>query len=338
MHDTADDLIVESLGADLWVARMPLPMRVEPVNCYLGRAPDGSLVVIDTGLDVGAHQLWLAALAQIGAAPADISQIIITHFHPDHIGASATLAELSGADVYASAITVEQTPGVWGPGLADYLERMALHLLRHGMPAARIGMIGDDPTLARSAVRVPDRLLAVEGVSVQFADATWRIIATPGHADGHISLFDAEGRRLIAGDHLLERISPAVGRFPDHATNPLALYLASLRTVAALDIELVLPGHGKSFSHARARCEQLLEHHESRLDACILAIANGAGTTWEVAQQVFGSHHDPMNERFAVTEALAHLALGQARGLVSANQPEASLCKWDLLASDRLVP
>ncbi|MBC7644974.1 MAG: MBL fold metallo-hydrolase, partial [Thermoleophilia bacterium] len=116
MHDAAANLTVEPLSGDLWVARMPLPMRVEPVNCYIARAADGSLVVIDTGIDVGAEQLWHAALAQIGATTAEISQIIVTHFHPDHIGAAATLAELSGAEVYASAITVEQTPGVWGPG------------------------------------------------------------------------------------------------------------------------------------------------------------------------------------------------------------------------------
>ncbi|MBC7644576.1 MAG: MBL fold metallo-hydrolase, partial [Thermoleophilia bacterium] len=221
----------------------------------------------------------------------------------------------------------------------DYLERMELHLLRHGMPSSRLAMLGDEPTLARAAVRVPDALLILEDAGpLVFAGATWRIVATPGHADGHISLYDEVGQRLIAGDHLLERISPAVGKFPDHAANPLRLYLDSLKAVAELDITLVHPGHGKSFSHARARCEALLEHHEYRLDACILAIANGATTTWQMAQQVFGSHHDPMNERFTVTEALAHLSLAHERGLVSPNEQDALFCEWVVLAGDRLVP
>lgn len=342
MHDPAAELTVEPLGVDLWVARIPLPMRVEPVNCYVGRAPDGSLVIIDTGLDLGADLTWTTILAQVGATPADVSQIIITHFHPDHIGAASTLADLSGAPVYASAITVEQTPGVWGPGLVDYLDSMEAHLLRHGMPAARVAQISgaEDPTIARAAVRVPERLIALDDdTRLTFAGSTWRVIATPGHADGHISLFDEEGRRLIAGDHLLERISPAVGKFPDHADNPLDLYLESLRAVSTLDIDEVLPGHGMPFAHARARCEWLLQHHESRLDACVAAVADGAArSAWQIAQLVFGDHHDPMNERFAVTEALAHLTLAQERGLVAENGADAPRSEWTMLAGDRLVP
>lgn len=330
---------IAQLDADLWVVRMPLPMRVEPVNCYVGRQPDGRLVIIDTGIDVGAREAWSSVLDTLDAAAQDVAAIVITHFHPDHIGASSTLADLTGAPVYASAITVAQTPGVWGPGLDDYLQRMEAHLARNGMPAARIAEFEHESLLARAAVVVPDVIRPlVEDEPLEFGGATWTIIPTPGHADGHICLHAAEQGWLMAGDHLLERISPAVGKFPDHAVNPLGNYLSSLDRLDELEIELVFPGHGKPFTGAHARGVALKQHHSDRLEACLDAIDAGAASTWDVAQRVFGTHHDAMNERFTVTESLAHLALAQEQGRVDIVDIEADVWTWHLLAGDRLVP
>jgi glyoxylase-like metal-dependent hydrolase (beta-lactamase superfamily II) len=135
---------------------------------------------------------------------------------------------------------------------------------------------------------------------------------------------------LISADHVLERISPAVGRFPRHAEDPLGNYLASLARVRELTDGtdgtdgLVLPGHGMPFRGAPSRCTALIEHHEGRIEQCVEACGAEAEptTAWQVANRVFAHVFardtlDPADARFATTETLAHLEHARWRGRVS---------------------
>jgi glyoxylase-like metal-dependent hydrolase (beta-lactamase superfamily II) len=322
-EDEPIDVAVEQLAEGLHVVRMPLPVRVDPVNCYLLDSSDG-WIVVDCGLALGARAAWTSALAHVSATPADVSRIVITHFHPDHIGGAGSLAALTDAPVVASTSTALQSETVWGAAMADYFALLDAHLLRHGMPPEQVRMLDGDVDIARVGVDLPDEFGVVEaGDTIDAAGTTWRVVLTPGHADGHLCLHDQPGRRLLAGDHLLERISPAVGRFPQASADPLGNYLDSLDRVARLDVDLVLPGHGAPFTGARDRCIALAAHHERRLDACLAALRDGPRTAHEVALQVFGPQREPSNQRFAVTETLAHLELARTRGQVSLDEDDA---------------
>ena len=85
---------------------------------------------------------------------------------------------------------------------------------------------------------VPEARLLREGDEVD----GWAVVEFPGHADGHICLL--KDGMLIAGDHLLPRITPAVGLYPDSRPDPLGDFLASLERVAELAPRLALPGTG----------------------------------------------------------------------------------------------
>lgn len=320
----AEHPTVATVADGLHVVRMPLPMRVEPVNCYIGEGPDG-LTIVDTGMAIDVEARWEGAVDQLGLRLEDVTRILITHFHPDHIGASRALSELCQAPVLASAITVQQSPGVWGASLREYHDKMRRHLLTHGMPGQLVEQLDAELPYADIAVQIAPLEVLEQHAPFVFAGASWVIVPTPGHADGHVSLYDAAAGRLIAGDHLLQRISPAVGRFPDHAADPLGSYLDSLARIEALAPETVFPGHGAPFSDGAGRCRDLVDHHERRMIACVEAVAAGAVSTHDVAIAVFGDHHDPMNERFAVTETLAHLIRAQARGLVVEQRDAESL-------------
>src|SRR5688572_23335063 len=69
---------------------------------YLIEDPDG-LTIIDAGMPL-AHRPILRQLAGVGRSPGDVKRIIITHAHPDHVGALPALARLTGAEVWASSI------------------------------------------------------------------------------------------------------------------------------------------------------------------------------------------------------------------------------------------
>ena len=64
-----------------------------------------------------------------------------------------------------------------------------------------------------------------------------------GHSIAQICLYAPKLKLLLTGDQLLERITPNIGVWPYGETDPLPRYLDSLRTIAALDIEHVLPAH-----------------------------------------------------------------------------------------------
>src|SRR6478609_6787836 len=133
----------------------------------------------------------------------------------------------------------------------------------------------------------------------------WQVLELPGHADGHLG-FLRDGV-LIAGDHLLQRISPAVGLYPESRPDPLGDYLASLERTIELAPRIVYPGHGEPILDADVRARELIEHHRRRLDETAAALGDEPRSAYEISLDVFGTDLEPTQRRFAVAETLSHL-------------------------------
>lgn len=308
----------DEVAPGIWRVKVPLHVRVDPANVYLLVDDDGRVTAFDSGIAPGATKLWRSALAAIDRRPEDVQQLVVSHHHPDHIGGSGALHRLTGAVPLASPSTIQQAPDVWGDrGRIDsYLAAVDEHLREHGLPDEVAEQLRHETDIARMAIQLPpdDAWEPIDdGDRIEAAGRTWDVRLTPGHADGHLVLHDREGGLLLAGDHLLERISPAVGRFPRHERDPLARYLESLIKVAMLDPRVVLPGHGDPFEGGAARARVLMKHHRERIDECVAAVeAIGAAAAFDVARRVFAhvfeaERPDAANQRFATTESLAHL-------------------------------
>src|ERR1700754_467309 len=119
---------VTPLGRGLHRVTLPLPFPPGHVHCYALEGDEG-WTLVDAGLGVpDAGELWGEALRELGAE--SVACLVITHFHPDHIGAAADVADLTGAQVWQNAGDERQPRAVWSdgsPGLAAYLRR-------HGAP------------------------------------------------------------------------------------------------------------------------------------------------------------------------------------------------------------
>jgi glyoxylase-like metal-dependent hydrolase (beta-lactamase superfamily II) len=282
---------------------MPLPWALDHVHCYALAAPEG-WTVVDAGLGSSTTLGWWEDVLAMLGGPA-VTRLVLTHYHPDHLGASAGLARLTGArEVVQGRLDRALSVAGWEEGDDAAFER---YLRDHGMPADLAAASTRAEIGTAVELAVPTRLVD-EGDVVDAGGRRWRVLHLPGHADGHIALHDENGGRLLGGDVLLDEITPNVGRWPDTDPDPLGRYLATLRRVAALAPAVVYPGHGPVIRAAADRAAEIAGHHDDRLDVTAAALAEGAESAFDAAQVIW--RDEPLGfheQRFALVEAISHL-------------------------------
>jgi glyoxylase-like metal-dependent hydrolase (beta-lactamase superfamily II) len=299
--------MVEEIAQDLFRIKVPLPETpLKYLNAYAVRSPERSLVV-DTGLN---HAVCLDALQtgldRIGIDPARCDYFI-THLHADHFGLITRLAT-DDTRVYFNrpeAEIIENWQG-FGPMLA--------YIGRNGFPLKRLkAALNAHPGSKFGTDGVPPLALMAEGDVIRAGGYAFECVETPGHTRGHTCLYAPEQRLFIAGDHLLDGITPNIQSWAE-GRNPLKQYLESLAKVRPYDVDLVLPGHRRLFSRFKARIDQLIAHHRSRLDEVLNILADGPRNGFEVAARMrwdieaLDWEAFPVAQQwFATGEALAHL-------------------------------
>ncbi|HET9047312.1 MAG TPA: MBL fold metallo-hydrolase [Casimicrobiaceae bacterium] len=182
-------------------------------------------VLIDTGH--GRHApLMLALLAsRQGLDGAGLARIVNTHCHNDHMGGNAAVARAYGC---AIAVPEGEAP------LVERWDTKALWIEAAGGYAERFRA---DETIAPGSAHV-------------WGDLEWRALAAPGHDMGALVFYNAPHRILISGDALWEN---GFGIVMPRAIDPAALPAAraTLESIAALDIDVVIPGHGEPFTDVK---------------------------------------------------------------------------------------
>jgi glyoxylase-like metal-dependent hydrolase (beta-lactamase superfamily II) len=279
--------ILEHTFVEDGVRRITLPLPTGPrhVHCYVA---GGTL--FDTGLGLDAP-----AWGELG-----IERIAITHFHPDHVGGAEAASAETGAAVFQGALDYAQCERVWGS--TDWPERIADWFLTHGVPQPIAHELLEQGHAFAPFIRFArDPELLYEGSELD----GWRVVDLAGHADGHIG-FLRDGV-LVGGDHLLARITPAVGLYPESRPDPLGDYLASLQRTIELAPRIVYPGHGEPIANAAERAREIVQHHHTRLDQVAAALSSHPRSGFAVSLDVFGAELAPQQRRFAVAETLSHL-------------------------------
>lgn len=203
-------------------------IKLGPVNAYLIDDGEQGLTLIDSGFPKNVAKIG-AAIRSIGREPGDISNILLTHAHPDHLGGAA---QLSGGAIpvsihdddagIARAGIIHQTMSP-GPGLINQILFRVL--------------IGNKP--AEFPSFEPDRSLR-DGKTLDVAGEI-EVIHTPGHTPGHVSLLWKRDRGvLFAGDIA----SNMFGLGYMLGYDDLAVGKTSLAKVAQRDFEVAVFGHG----------------------------------------------------------------------------------------------
>ncbi len=309
-HDqppAAGELIEVAPGV-FWL-RMPLPFQLDHINLWLLR--DGAAwVIIDTGFpDDEVRAVWSQILDRLDGP---VSRLVVTHFHPDHLGLATWLMEETGALLAMTTGEFLTAHAVWHEVGGHGARFMVEQFRQHGLDAEQLERFAKRGSGYRKAVpALPEyyqRLKAADTLTVN--GKKWQVLIGHGHAPEHMALYCAELDVLISGDMLLPRISTNISVFAaTPEADALGWYLDSLdemsREIPANT--LVLPSHGLPFFGVQSRVEALHAHHAERLRALENSCEDAPKSAAELLETLFQRALDTHQTMFAMGEAIAHL-------------------------------
>lgn len=278
----------EQVADGVWAVASPIPHGTLPHTLtYVLQGIDGTVHLIDPGWDSDENLATLtASLEQIGCRVDDVSTVIATHFHPDHLGMAGRLRRLSGALVIFSGVERHVLAQDTSAAARDHARYGAV-LDGWGVPdGRRLELLEsfDRPALVNDLE--PDRAVS-DGDVIDLPGHALRVIATPGHTDGHICLADAERRVLYSGDHVLPTIYSGIGIGTLPESDALGDYFDSIAKLAPLDDYETLPGHEFRFTGLSARREEITAHHLRRVrEVVALADELGDASIWDYARRL----------------------------------------------------
>ena len=308
------------------VFRLPLPLpnlALHHVNTYLVRE-NSECLLVDTGWNTPeAFDSLKDQLAEVSVDFDDISQIVITHIHPDHYGLAGRLKQLSQAKIVFHYLEKDFIESRY-INMDKLLRRLAQWLHTNGVPAEELSQLGTASVAMAKFVTpiLPDVTLR-GGETIDLGSFSFHVLWTPGHSSGHISLYEPQRKVLISGDHILPNITPSIGLHPQSRPNPLNDYLNSLNAIKQLEVSLILPGHEYPFTNLDQRIEQLILHHEKRNLEILGVLKATPKTAYRIATEITwmrdinGAGWDnlgPLDKRMAVLETLSHLEAMRAFG------------------------
>lgn len=216
-------------------------LRITFVNVFGVMRGDGSWVLIDAAVPFSAGMIKSWAEKNFGRPP---RAIILTHGHFDHVGAAKDLAEEWNVPVYAHCFEFPYLTGI-----QEYAPPNA------GAGGGMMSLMS--PMLPRGPIDLTGRLHALPEDGGEFAEMLgWRVIHTPGHTPGHVSLWREKDGVLLVGDAFCTTKpesffeasiaqKPELHGPPAYFTPDMDAAKASVEMLAELPVKVVAPGHGK---------------------------------------------------------------------------------------------
>ena len=301
---------------------LPLPFELETVNVYLVALDEGYLL-IDCGMETQpAFETLSAAMAESGIAWTDIRRILLTHMHPDHMGLAARLLELTGAKLAMHQAEAEHLRLVTSSDRR--FPWIDLVYSQAGVPKGlEAKMDAHFADVRKNFHDLAPDLLFNGGEQIPTAIGPLEVVWTSGHSPGHICLYAPERKVLFSGDQILENITPNIAWHPDR--DMLGEFLESLKKLAELDVELILPSHGEPFQGHRRWIQETIQHHRERCDEIFGLLEQSPRTAHGLVGEMWRKKLSPINHHFAVFEVLAHLEHMQRQGRVRSREENGAL-------------
>ena len=299
-----------------WV-RLHIPGPLRHVNCWLLDDHDG-VALVDTGMNTdAARDAWKTAFRG-PLTGVRVTQMIGTHFHPDHLGLAGWMCAHHDAPLV-------MTRGEWLTArmlVADARDTVPDEMVAFwrsaGWDQAQIDHAGARgwAGFRRIVTALPlgYRRIAA-GDTLRVGSVDWQIVVGSGHSPEHACLLDEAGGVLIAGDQVLPRISPNVSLgVTEPEGDPLGEWFDSIARLRDLPADLlVLPGHGDPFTGLHTRLDAMDREHRERLDELAVFLAEPRRAI-DCFGRLFRRAIGPDMLGMASGEALAHLRRLEVEG------------------------
>lgn len=298
------------VAAGLRWARLPVPGSLKHINIWILDDGDG-VAVVDTGLDIPpCREAWETLLAG-PLAGRTVTRLIVTHFHPDHLGLAGWLAERFDAPLWMT-----RAEWLYGRMLtADVRDRPPSGAFAYWRAAG-----WEDERIEAEVEKGWGRFAAMvspvpvsyvrmlEGDRLRIGGREWRVVIGSGHCPEHACLVDDAEGVMIAGDQVLPRITSNVSlSLSEPEGNPLGDWLESIEKFRSLPQSLfILPSHGDPFTGLHARLESLREGHVGRLEALVEHLGEPRRAV-DCFSVLFARKIETSSYGLATGEAMAHL-------------------------------
>jgi glyoxylase-like metal-dependent hydrolase (beta-lactamase superfamily II) len=316
--------LLTEVAVGVFELRLPIPFEDGLVNVFL--FVDGHEIdLLDCGMNSEESLDEIRQALEV-LGPGRLRRLVVTHIHPDHYGAAGNLAGLGRADLYLHRLEVPLVHPRYVE-LEQLVKEVRTYLLVNGVPQDDAEVLSNSQRALSQLVTTAEPAVQLDGAeSLAMGRRTLRVEWTPGHSPGHICLFDPLDRLLFAGDQLLPELSPNIGLHPQSTPDPVHEYMEGLKRLAAYRPRLVLPAHGRPFTDAQGRVDELVTHHQRRLDQIVEIVDGGNKTGWQVALKLWGPQEHLYQKRLALQEGLAHLqALAVERRVTKSVTPTSVL-------------
>lgn len=295
---------------DIYKIYVPLPNNpLKNLNCYVIKTPEKNLI-IDTGFDLEECLNALKEGLRELNIDIDKTDMFLTHLHSDHTGLVTKIMK-ENSNIYMSKIDYEYikytTDVYW-----DFVDE---EFIKEGFPEEELNKSrAINPAIAYATKSIFNPITFDDNFKFKVGEYEFTAIMTPGHTPGHACLYLEKEKIMFLGDHVLFDISPNITSWPN-IKNSLLDYIKSLNKIRNIEIKVALPAHRKNEMDLNERIEQLLHHHDVRLQNTIDIITlNNGLNSYEIAEKMQWSMRGknwsefPVQQKwFAVGETLAHL-------------------------------
>jgi len=272
------------------------------VNIYLIEDKNG-YVMIDCGVEGKEYyQLLIEQLSNLKINIQDISLLIGTHMHSDHIGLSTRIRE-QGVK-FALYKNSKDFINHYNDWKIRFRELIVL-AEKQGAPKSFIKDLNEiDTPIYAGKITEPDLLL--EEGAVPEVDRKLYTLFTPGHDITEISIHDSSSKVIFSGDHILPKITPFIPT-TNEDDDMLGKYGESLDKVYNINHSIIAPGHGGLITSPYERIEQMKLHHQRRTEKILEILKASKKSGWEILEELFPRNLDPLNLRLAFQETMAHI-------------------------------
>ncbi|AXF56898.1 MBL fold metallo-hydrolase [Salicibibacter kimchii] len=302
---------IEKKNHTVYPIIVPVNNNLKSINFYLYQSGK-TLTLIDAGLNN--EECWNALLETLktnGFSLQDISQILLTHHHVDHVGLVDRVVSEHPISVYAHPYSIPRLKRE-----RDFMERR-VEFFETLYREADCGEAGENQVryLKNALQKNEKKAMQTDIQSLEQAQIDLEITEVPGHAPDQVSFFHKETGSLFGGDLLIQHISSNALAEPDfkgRRQRPLLQHMDSMKAADSLQPSTVYSGHGEVIQRTSNLVDMRLREIEEKADKLAKLIPEGLTTAAAIAKSYYEKRYDSQFS-LVMSEILGHLDYLEAK-------------------------